>query len=106
MEYCLPLVVGFQCHCREHFTIVVNAESDVGAGYGFAFGIIDSHYIASRFHIVADDIDFCEAGGTADYVFRSAVVAEYERVHQHCPGRRLIEPGHIEFRFRLASAEE
>ena len=106
VKRCLPVLVRGQCHSREHFSVIVYAEIHLRAADSISVNVFYAHDIVTCLHVVSYHIDFREVRRAADNIFLSVVVSEYAGMHKHCPGSRLVEPGHIQFRFRLAGSEE
>jgi len=106
VKRCLPFLVRSQCHSREHFSVIVYAEIHLRAADSISVNVFYGNDIVTCLHVVSYHIDFREVRRAADNIFLSVVVSEYTGVHKHCPGSWLVEPGHIQFRFRLAGSEE
>ena len=106
VKRCLPVLVRSQCNSREYFSVVIDAEIHLRSADSISVDAFYCNDIVTCLHVVSYHIDFSEVRRAADNIFLSVVVSEHAGVHKHCPGSGLVEPGHVQFRLRLAGSEE
>ena len=105
-ESCTPVPVGLLACYGEEFSVVIELEFHGGIRYGLTDGVDYGNGQPTSGSVVVYHVDFRECVLPDYEFFRSVVVSEHFGVHEHSSRCTLVEPPHIQDRFRFAGSEK